>query len=478
MVNEAGQVAFIATVIDDVHGRHERVYVGTSELIEPIATQFTPAPDGGNFYFFQQAVLNNAGQVAFRCGLIGGTSTEGVFVGTSAGVQTVAIDNAPAPIGGTYTFFRENIAFNDSGQVAFTAGVQPGDLHGLFVGPPGAIQPHAMSGQAAPGGGNYGSFVLPALNRFGQVAFKASLVAGDSNEGLFLSSDGFVETVALANTSAPAGGVISELTPIRGLNGAGEVTFFANLTGGSSLGGFFAGTPGSLQTVALHGSPSPVGGTYFSFGGGAPISFNESSDVAFNAALSGGMFIEGSFFGKPGSLMPVALAGAPSPDGLILASVSAPAINSSGQLLVYAGLSGTVPASNNVLYGGIAGRLYKIVREGDQIDVDPGPDTDLRTVANSGIDFNDRSGGDDGHSSALSDSGYVALKLNFTDGTSGIFLYKLAPIPEPSSSILAFIGLSLTATAYCRVWRPFMLNRTSAHDKECSAMAATLSQVA
>jgi hypothetical protein len=159
MVNDMGQVAFTATVFDGVRQQQQGLFTGTPGAIKNIELQFTPAPTGDNYDFIQQAVLNNAGQVAFRTGLIGGSSIEGIFVGTPAGAETVAVDGIPAPGGGTYTDFRDDLAFNDSGQVAFRADLHNGTASaGLFLGPPGAVQRIVREGQAAPDGGNYVGF--------------------------------------------------------------------------------------------------------------------------------------------------------------------------------------------------------------------------------------------------------------------------------------------------------------------------------
>src|SRR5262245_41173561 len=77
-------------------------------------------------------------------------------------------------------------------------------------------------------------------------------------------------TVALSGTPAPAGGNYAHPFPtgsgagfqIPVVNDTGRVYFFSNLTGGSSTAGLFAGTPGSIQVIALQGAPAPAGGNF------------------------------------------------------------------------------------------------------------------------------------------------------------------------------------------------------------------------
>src|SRR5438105_10133401 len=89
----------------------------------------------------------------------------------------------------------------------------------LLVGPGGLVGPRpaaaqssptlvALSGTAAPAGGNYSSFSAfgPVLNESGQVAFKGFLTGGSSTRGLFVGAPGAIQTIALQGTAAPAGG--------------------------------------------------------------------------------------------------------------------------------------------------------------------------------------------------------------------------------------------------------------------------------
>ena len=77
-----------------------------------VALSGNPAPAGGNYYnsnpdapnttFTNVPVLNQSGQVAFTAYLAGGSSTEGLFAGAPGSLQPVALQGTAAPGGGIY----------------------------------------------------------------------------------------------------------------------------------------------------------------------------------------------------------------------------------------------------------------------------------------------------------------------------------------------------------------------------------------
>jgi hypothetical protein len=199
----------------------------------------------------------------------------------------------------------------------------------------------------------------------------------------------------LQGNPAPGGGNWSSFTdPV--LNGAGQVMFRANLTGGSSASGLFVGAPGAVQAAALQGAPAPAGGDYGGFDNAA---LNGAGKVAFLANLTG---------------------------------------------------TGVTAANDRGLYAGSVGGLVKVIREGDQVDVDPGPGVDLRTIADGGISFSPGSDGQDGRSMSFTDGDFITYRLGFSDGSSGIFVSSLTPVPEPTAiGLMAAAGL-MSLRALCR----------------------------
>ena len=107
-----------------------------------------------------------------------------------------------------------------------------------------------------------------------------------------------------------------------------------------------------------------------------------------------------------------------------------PALNLSGQTAFRARLSGVSVSESNdegVWAEDRLGELTLIAREGDQLDVDEGPQTDLRTISK--IAFAPSSGNEDGYSNGFNDRGQVAFTAQFTDGSSGVFVSNLVAEP-------------------------------------------------
>ena len=440
-LNGSGQVAFVAALTGG--SASEGIFAGSAGSIQAVALQGAATP-GGNYSLFvaSSLVLNGSGQVAFAANLTGGASDRGIFAGPTGSVQAVALRGAAAPAGGNYfTFTGTNpVVLNGSGQVAFATNLSGGtSSFGLFAGPAGALQTVALSNTPAPAGGNYTGFGTPAMNASGQVAFLGS-VTQSSGQGIFVGPAGSLQTVALSNTAAPAGGNYTTFRdPV--LNGSGQVAFVADLSGGSSTSGLFAGSAGSVQAVALSGTAAPGGGKYGAFPSEGPVVLNRSGQVAFYANLTGGASDRGIFAGPTGSVQAVALRGAAAPAGGNYNTFGTTlALNGLGQVAFLANLAGGTSAQG--LFAWSAGQVSAVVIQGQVIDVDPGVGVDNRTV--SGIGLLTGSGGEDGWGMSFNDSGLLAYNLSFTDGSSGIFTTQVAPVPEPAGVLLA-AGLGLLA---------------------------------
>src|SRR6185369_8827855 len=134
--------------------------------------------------------INSSGQVSFLAAAGPGSGVPGIYVGSPGGVAAkVAAVGDAAPSGGTFSIFPSP-SLNDSGEVAFIAGVNGGPAGGVFVGststPPVAL---AVNGDAAPSGGNFAfTNVRPdvAINNQHDVAFRSSLTGGTADSGYFI----------------------------------------------------------------------------------------------------------------------------------------------------------------------------------------------------------------------------------------------------------------------------------------------------
>jgi hypothetical protein len=448
VVNESGRVYFYADLTGGT--ATAGLFAGTPGALQTVALQGTAAPAGGNFTnSFSDLVQNGAGQVAFSCSLTGGAASQGLFVGTPGALQTVFVTGTPAPGGGNYAPFVSTPVLNGSGVVAFRVGLTGGtSTEGLFAGAPGSVQAVALLGAPSPAGGNY-SFLSnrPVLNASGQVAFWAQY-GGGTNAGVFFGTPGTIQVAAQTGNPAPAGGNYVGFGSPK-LNDAGRVAFVSSLTGGSSTAGVFFGTPGAVQPVALQGTAAPAGGNYSSFY--FEPALNGAGQVAFRADLTGGTSTSGLFIGVPGAVEAITLQGAAAPGGGDFSTfVGSPILNRFGQFAFVATLAGAgvTTANDRGLYAGSVGALVKVVREGDLVDVDPGAGVDLRAVATIGFrgEFETATGLQDGRGGPFTDGGLLAYSLTFTDGTSGVFVSSVAPVPEPATAALV-AGLAAAALA-------------------------------
>src|SRR6185436_1508550 len=192
---------------------------------------------GGGTLTPNTRVVNDHGAIAYPGFVSGATATQGIF--RSDGGQTIAIarDDIAPPTGGTFILF-DNASINDRGQVAFFSVMTGGSADfGVFRGEGGELTPVFVSNQIAPGGATFNDFGVPVINRHGQVATSASLRDSASGIGLFAGDGTNAVAVALEGQAAPNGGIFRDPTG-RGLtfpsqikfNDRGEVAFDALLT--------------------------------------------------------------------------------------------------------------------------------------------------------------------------------------------------------------------------------------------------------
>jgi hypothetical protein len=430
VLNNAGQVAFRSTLLGG--SASNGTFAGVPGALQIAALQGMTSPAGGSFNSTGiNPLINDSGQVMLYSSLTGAPSAEAFFLGTPGALQTVARTGLAAPSGGNYASFSFNPVINANNSIAFTIGLSGGSSSsGIFAGPMTGLQTIALRSTAAPAGGDYSTFGRPTLNGVGQVGFRAQLSGGTATEGLFFGSPGNVQAVALEGSAAPMGGLYSSFGNQHSINDNGIMIFSANLTAGSSGQGIFAGTPVNVQTVALRGQPAPAGGNYNFFN--LP-KINSSNTVAFSTTLSGGSATGGLYVGAIGALQTVALEGTLTPDGAIFSSLGEPILNNSGHVAFMAFLegSGVNPSNDFALFAGTPGGVVQIVREGQTIDVDPTAGVDSRIIANNGISIIESSGGQDGLGRSFADDGTIVYRLRFTDGTNGVFTSQFTPIPEP-----------------------------------------------
>ncbi len=483
-LNDAGQVAFIGRLtgegvlkgINDQGIWSEGGGSGLALVVRSDAA--SPDPGGASFVGFHAVVLNDAGQVGFH----GEHSESGCSLwsaGGGSGLALLARSGAVAPSTNADPNFSiigdYDIVFNNSGQTAFFGVLTDPASHSSNSGiwsvrsSTGVVQ-IARQENAAPAtedGVYFGGFpqLNPAFNDAGQSAFSvrltgAGVVKGINDSGIWSEGGGNgLALVVRGGDKAPGtnGANFAGAGPPT-LNNAGRLAFLGILNGEgvsdmNDQGIWTDSVENGLALVVRKGDVAPgTGGAVFfspnptrfptlSFSG--PI-LNNAGHVTFLGKLSGegvsDINDQGIWSERGGNgLSLVARTGdeAPDTDGAIFERFLNWTLNDAGQTAFSGSLTGPEVAfrSNDtgIWAEDLSGVLQLIARTGDLLDVDDGPGIDFRTIGS--LRF--ISGTNNSQPSGFNNSGQLAFRASFTDGTSGVFVSNLVAIPEPTTWVLA-----------------------------------------
>jgi hypothetical protein len=463
--------------------------IGNSNQIDLVARigPQGPGPNLEDGTFFESLLsssgyaFNDSGTLAFLGRLNDGS--RGVWLKTDDNLTLVArsLDHPPGPnIEGTYFLSFGSLSLNERNEIAFDARISP-DFNLLSsertiwstVG--GTLAVIARGGEPGPGpnhpdGLYYSNFPYsfgfrPRLNDQGQVAFRAQFQGSPSGpfwHSMWLQEGSSVELIARSrHEPGPNLGENWEFTefwindgidndPEPLLNNRGEVAFRGRADNQiESRAGIWTTAGGTLAPVALSGGdylgPKVGNGVEFRFDGFTDPAFNDRGEVAFWASLTGSGVVQfandsGIWTNAGGMLKVVARTGSTEAgpslgEGVVFRTLGTPRLNDLGQIVFLGSLTGPgIDATNDVgLWSYYGGTLTKIVRMSDSLDVNPKHDVDdFRTVSfisTTTLDLNDR--------------GTVLLRLQFTDGTRGLFTADLRPVPEPSSFAILCIAIPI-----------------------------------
>ena len=297
----SGRAAYAAILTGSVDG----IFLDTAGADSVLLAEgnAAPTPPGGTLAASISAIgffgMNSAGGVAFRSNVTGGTSSQGVFLRSPAGVVELRAGAGQSVLGGAETYTSFNYpALNDANSVAFEAVTAGGPASpSLIQKTTSATSVLARAGDPAPGtgGGTLVDFLYPAMNAGGAVAFLSNVSGGSAAGGLFVASPG-VASIAVENQSVPGAGPIDTLASLPDLSSDGTVAMSFAFGGGPVAGGVYTHAAGAFTPVALAGEvPPDTGGSAFaSFGF---LSRNDAGKLAFVATLADGR--SGIFLARP-----------------------------------------------------------------------------------------------------------------------------------------------------------------------------------
>ncbi|HTG15723.1 MAG TPA: choice-of-anchor tandem repeat NxxGxxAF-containing protein [Blastocatellia bacterium] len=277
-INDRGQAALLVGVpagsrIDAA------LFLNTNGQMTKIAQEGDPSPIGTIFKGcgFGQPAINMSGDVAFfACGETqqGFFFGDGVFKYSGGQISKVVTSLDPSPIGGTFALNfipAQSVQLSDKGDVLFRAGViiDPTikEKFGLFLATSEGNKKIEVDGDRMPDGVEIkeGSFGIGDLNNRGEVAFVVGL-AGQSDGGIFLYSEGNTNKVVKAGDASPLGGNFSpfdrgpsEPFPLPHINTNGAVAFKAFVTNGSAKSAIFLASTKAIVKVVAVGDHVPTG---------------------------------------------------------------------------------------------------------------------------------------------------------------------------------------------------------------------------
>lgn len=351
---------------------------------------------------------------------------------------------------------------NNSGDIAFSAATHA--YRGVWREQNGNLSLVERSGGPAPGdllGRTITDLTPPILNNLGQTLF-GSLV-GDplpysSAElgAIYLAEPtGAVQRVIGPGDQLETDRGTRTVTGVGGygINNQGNILIGAGIENVESA--ILLITNDGIETVAAVNDS--LGAEDIFYFNGSALSDNQT--VAYEAALIGGDAVPNQTFvivkkrpNEPPTIIArtetIAVGAAPGEQPLSYGRFGALAINGAGQVAFSAPLED--PLTGEVLAKGIwaqdkQGQLRLVTKGGQQIDVDNGPGIDLRTI----IQYPFAPYGP--MLAGFNDQGEVLFSVNFTDGSSGLFISRVAAIPETSTVILAVTG---AVVCFWRMRRP------------------------
>jgi hypothetical protein len=362
----------------------------------------------------------------------GASSQQGIYTSSTAGGPLAMVaDRNTAVTNGTGNFVSFS-SVSVSGSTAAFYGRGSGTQRGIYAGAAGGggLVRVADTGTAVPNGtGNFTDFQDFSIATSGPtVVFGGRGTSGQQGVYAGPTAGGPLTIVANTSSAIPSGtGNFSTFVDMS-VSGS-EVAFYG--TGSSNQRGVYAGTTGGgpLTRVADRNTAIPNGSGTFLFAFQPSVSGSAVAFMGVGGTGSGAQFSqEGIYVGSTsgGPVSVVADFSTPIPGGIgtftSLFQNGPAGLSLSGSTVAFRGLGSN--GQDGIYMGSIeGGPLVKVIAAGDSLDG--------RTVANLEFGFGEK--GLDGNT--------LAFEVNFTNGTSGVYVF-FAPVPEPATVLgLAAVGL-------------------------------------
>jgi hypothetical protein len=497
-INNNGQVAFQAIFTDAGQSLGAMMSEGGGAGPRVIARAPTAIhADAGSINKFFVPHISDQGQTVFVASVDASAiipPTLAIFRDDGAGqLSQIAEPGTPAPgldpaITFANLFANGNpwaaLASGDDGQLAFLSrlnnpgnfsdsGIWKGDDHGVLA-------QFVRTGDPAPGTtGNFGDIVahsggMVLMNHLGQVAFSNS--SDDGSIGIWAEhADGLKFDVRSGQPAPGFPGASLNFTsnPLLGFNSQGQILFRATISGPGfpardSLWRNDSSGP-SLIVRAGGAAPGIPDGVFYS--SQLSSAMNARGDVAFSGfaeapSVNPTNFYSGLWSDAGGhGLSAVAISGDPAPGtepGVVFDSLSVSTpfdLNARGQLAFLGSLQGLgIDNSNNrgIWAQDANGDLALVARLGGQLNVsDNLASPDWRTVSvlrafGNPNGLGKMPGNDDGKPSWFNDRGQLTFWAKFSDGSEGLFVSNLVAVPEPSTLVLLFAGITTICSRRCQ----------------------------
>ena len=394
-------------------------------------------------------------------------NNEAAWASTAGELHLLVREGAPAPElpAGVFLSSPLGLELDGAGRAFFKSsligsGVHADNDEAFWTDRDGSLSLVLREGDPAPGVdagvtfGGAGQFIGTGYT-FGEMDWSSnsrlaleSSVTGPgvttfNNEAVFAERNGALTMIAREGSHAPGmpgdrfGGnsVQADFSGIA-FNALGQIAFTARV-GAAATYLLYSDHAGALLPVARAGDPAP--GTNRTFGFLTDAKLSDAGRIAFRAILSGsgqwpplGLWWDQP--GQAGQLMAVAVPGDPAPGrpGVTIANVlSTLAFNEAGQLVFAAELDDPVLGLRSALLFADASGLREVVATRDLFDVQgsTGLGTDVREI--SAVRFGD-----------LNADGQMAIRLDFADGSFGI--YRVSPAATTSADESASTGVQLS----------------------------------